>query len=152
MAKRAGRLRQVGSRGRYSSPVAKPVGFAGVRMNPASCDNAEPRKLDTGSGENIRYLMLCKRIAGHTLMDLSTEEISTYDPRTADASPRTAEFSDRSRAIAGASPKANVQAIVKLHSCGERRFYWYTFFERHLSVPRPAGFIESTPKNYWWIC
>jgi hypothetical protein len=45
-------------------------------------------------------------------MDLSTEKISMYDPRTADASPRTAEYSDRSRGISGASPKANVQAIV----------------------------------------
>ena len=62
-----------------------------------------------------------------TLGGLSSVDISTLDPRTADASPRTAEFSDRSRGIAGASPKANVQAIVNcIDSCGER-FYWYTF-------------------------
>jgi len=58
MVKTTWRLPQVGSRGRYLRLVAKPVGFTGVRMNPASCDNAELCKLDTGSGQTIRYSKL----------------------------------------------------------------------------------------------
>jgi len=58
MAKKTWCILQVGSRGRYARPVAKPAGFTGVGMNPASSDNAEPPKLDTGPGQTIRYSKL----------------------------------------------------------------------------------------------